>query len=458
MNCIMTSVKKFCFFVFMILFMGCSKDWVDAKPDKALVVPSTIADLQAVIDNDMIMNSGYAALSDIGSDDYYVSFNNWQSDTNAQESNSYIWNAEIFANEPAFDWINLYQRVFYCNVALEGIEKIKPNPNELTSWNNVKGSALFFRAFSFFEIAQLFAPVYNAGTAGTDPGIVLKLSPDVNQPVTRASNKESYERIVQDLILAKSLLPIIPSYKTRPSQPAVSALLSRVYLSMGLYQEALAEANNCLQQYNSLIDYNTLTLTAARPFSLFNSEVIFHSTMAAYSILQLSTRAKVDTILYRSYNDNDLRKRAFFTASAPDNIVFKGNYTGGIGRFGGLSVNEVFLNRAEAYARIGQTQAAMNDLNTLLSKRWRTGFFTNLTASDANQALQIIVRERKKELLFRGLRWNDLRRLNRDNNLSITITRNLNGTTYQLSPNDPKYVYPIPQDEVRLNGLKQNPR
>lgn len=455
---IIVPMKRFCFLPVLLFFFSCSKDWVDAKPDKALVVPTSIVDLQAIVDNDMIMNSGYAAYSDIGSDDYYVSFPNWQSASNAQERNAYIWNAEIFANEPSFDWINLYQRVFYCNVALEGIAKIKPDANELASWNNVKGSALFFRAFTFFEIAQLFAPVYNSATAATDPGIVLKLNPDVNEPVTRASVKNSYDKIVEDLIQAKSLLPVTPTYKTRPSQPAVSALLSRVYLSMGRYQDALIESNNCLQQYNTLIDYNTLTLTAARPFALFNAEVILHTTMAAYSILQLSSRAKVDTLLYRSYDDNDLRKRAFFTVSAPNNIVFKGNYSGGIARFGGISVNEVLLNRAEANARTGQTQAAMNDLNALLSKRWRSGFYTTITASDANDALQIIARERKKELLFRGLRWNDLRRFNRDNNLAVTITRNLNGTIYQLPPNDRKYVYPIPPDEVRLKGLQQNPR
>ena len=30
--------------------------------------------------------------------------------------------------------------------------------------------------------------------------------------------------------------------------------------------------------------------------------------------------------------------------------------------------------------------------------------------------------------------------------------------TYMLTPNDPNYVYPIPQDEINRTGMKQNER
>jgi starch-binding outer membrane protein, SusD/RagB family len=70
----------------------------------------------------------------------------------------------------------------------------------------------------------------------------------------------------------------------------------------------------------------------------------------------------------------------------------------------------------------------------------------------------VILQERRKELPFTAdVRWEDLRRLNKDPNFQKTIVRVLNGTTYTLPPNDPKYVLPIPENEVQLSGLQQNP-
>ena len=67
--------------------------------------------------------------------------------------------------------------------------------------------------------------------------------------------------------------------------------------------------------------------------------------------------------------------------------------------------------------------AAMNDLNTLLQARWAAGSFTALTATDGQDALRQILMERRKELLFRGLRWTDLRRLNKDPGTAVTLYR-----------------------------------
>ena len=100
----------------------------------------------------------------------------------------------------------------------------------------------------------------------------------------------------------------------------------------------------------------------------------------------------------------------------------------------------------------------MNDLNALLKKRYLTGTYIDRTASSANDALVQILTERKKELAFRGLRWMDLRRLNREPQFATTLTRVINGQTYTLQPNSIRYALPIPDDEIALSGLQQNPR
>jgi len=68
------------------------------------------------------------------------------------------------------------------------------------------------------------------------------------------------------------------------------------------------------------------------------------------------------------------------------------------------------------------------------------------------------LKERRKELLFRGLRWTDLRRLNLDPRFAVTLARNVSGQIYSLPPEDPRYAWPIPDDEIQASGIPQNPR
>ncbi|MOA51075.1 SusD family protein [compost metagenome] len=73
-------------------------------------------------------------------------------------------------------------------------------------------------------------------------------------------------------------------------------------------------------------------------------------------------------------------------------------------------------------------------------------------------ALDVVLKERRKELLFRGLRWTDLRRLNLDPTTARTPKRELDGKIYTIEPNSPNYVYPFPDNVIQLAGLIQNER
>lgn len=100
----------------------------------------------------------------------------------------------------------------------------------------------------------------------------------------------------------------------------------------------------------------------------------------------------------------------------------------------------------------------MDVLNSLLTERYKAGSFTPLIASDAANALQMILQERRKELLFRGIRWPDLRRLNLDPSTAKTLYRIIEGKTYELQPNSPNYVFPIEERVIQFSGIEQNPR
>jgi hypothetical protein len=79
-----------------------------------------------------------------------------------------------------------------------------------------------------------------------------------------------------------------------------------------------------------------------------------------------------------------------------------------------------------------------------------------ITVSDPTELLGIILVERRKELLFRGTRLTDLKRLNQDSRFAVTLKRKLNGTLYELSPNDNRYIAQLPKIVTDF-GVKQNP-
>lgn len=169
-------------------------------------------------------------------------------------------------------------------------------------------------------------------------------------------------------------------------------------------------------------------------------------------------QAQVDSNVYKSFNDpNDLRLAIFFYNNGGE-IEFNSQFDYNNALSAPIATNEILLTKAECEARLNNTAGAMKDLNALLVIRWVTGTYSNLSASSADDALRQILRERRKELLFTGLRWSDLRRLNKDSRFATTLYRNINGTIYSLPPNDPRYALPIPDNEINLNPIPQNPR
>jgi tetratricopeptide (TPR) repeat protein len=342
---------------------------------------------------------------------------------------------------------------------LSGLGKVEKTSANEDLYQQVMGSALFWRGYDYFELAKAFIKPYDSVTAVSDPGIPLRLEADITQKVGRGSVKQVYDQILADLLQACRLLPIAQqAYKIRPNRVAAYAVLARIYLAMENYDKALLYADSCLQLNHTLLDYNTVTPSTyfGLPAYNLNPEVIFYS-LTSNNVLNVTT-AKIDSVLYNSYTAHDLRKTVFFRISA--GAVFRGSYDG-TGRnqlFAAPAVDEMYLIRAECYARAGNVAAAMNDLNTLLITRWVTNTFIPFTASDSQDALQQIVTERRKELVMRSVRWTDLRRLNKDSRFATTITRIYNGVTYTLAPGDNKYVWPLPDDEILYSGIEQNPR
>ena len=420
-----------------------------------------------------ILTPGFGHTS---SDDYFVLQNSYDP-RDGYEKNVYRWDPPIIYNYAigSNDWSEGYTAVFNANYCLEMIEKIPVTSQNETAWKNVKGSALFYRAYNFLNLVWQHGKAYDEASSTTDLGIVLRLGSDFNVPSVRSSVKECYDRVISDATEAISYLPDNPIHPYRPSKAAAYGLLARAYLSMRKYDVALNYSTLCLQIRNALIDFKgdpefKPTTSNQNTMVPFNKETIFYSEMNIAPFgTGTASRAKIDTQLFQSYASNDIRKTGFFTSGPPAVITpwgtvvysFRGSYSGSTSFFTGIATDEMYLIRAECYARKGDKTSAMNDVTALLTKRYAAGFVVP-NPPDAAAALNLILIERRKELIFRGLRWIDIKRLNKEG-ANIILERlikpdaNSPITSYKLLPNANYYALPLPTDIINITGVPQNP-
>lgn len=446
----------FVFFYCVIVCCSCGNSFLDERPRKSLVVPQSLDDFQALLDNSRnLMN--VSPFYNIISDGDFLFDDNAIGSQPLQIQNLYKWESQIYDETTIVDdWRRPYSQIFYCNVVLDGLGDIVVDAQNERQYNNIRGSALFYRALALYNLSQNFSPAYVPGRENELLGVPIRLEADVNISSFRGTLEETFNRIIADLQEAEVLLPITMEPITRPSRASVYALLARVYLTMQDYALARESASACLNISAGLLDYNTIDTTANTPFAIpfqqENREIVYYSIIN--NTLINAQYVRVDSALRASYDHDDLRSTLFFNQEGN----YRGSYTGAVHPFGGLTLSEVYLTRAECAARMDDLTAALEDLNTLLSMRYKTGTFVPTVPQNQAEAMQLILLERRKELVGSGTRWNDLRRLNLEETYQTTLERVINGERFTLLPNDPKYTFAIPDDEIAGSNLEQNPR
>lgn len=460
-------ILKICLLTTFCLQISCEK-FVDIKASSAVSLIQTANDCQLLLNDYINMNTEYPSDGEASADDYFLLGTSDYLSTSLTNTDRdlYIWSPTAIQELALPQWQQPYHVVYLSNLIMENIEKLKGTSSQAVL-DDMRGQALFFRAYAFWEVAQLYAKPYSSSTADSDPGIPLRLQSDINGKSVRGTVQQTYNQIINDLQQASEILANSSVVASRPNKVSAYSMLARVYLSMEDYPNALVNSTKALQINSQLIDYNTISTTSSTPFTRFNKEVIFQSlTTAGGSLIPNSASdniAKVDPVLVSSYASNDLRGKIFFKANSGVNINtvrFTGNYepVTSSNLFNGLAVDEIYLTRAECYARSGNITSAMADLNTLLRTRWVTGTYIDLTATTADDALAKVIIERRKELVMRGMRWTDLRRLNKDQRFAKTLSRTILGASYTLPPNDLRYTLLIPREVVTISKIQQNPR
>ncbi len=436
--------------------VGCHK-FLDVKSDKKLVVPQMLNDIQGLLDDATTMNLNTTpSYGESSADDYFLTPASL-APVNVY-SDIYFWKPMTYRFQN--DWSLGYLAIYNANLALDLLKNVDRNTANAAAWDNTKGSALFFRAFYELLLVGQFGLAYDSQSSSIDLGIVLRRSSDFNVPSKRSSVADCYNAILTDLQEALPLLPNHPQHVFRPSKAAAHALLARTHLYMRNYEAGLTSTEAALNLKSTLMDYNNDTdifsLTAAVPFKPFNKEVIFYTQIYGGFGLHTPSRASIVPELYNSYHNDDLRRTIFFLANGTAQR-FKGSYAShNTSLFTGLAVDELYVTQAECLVHLDRLAEGMNVLNHLLKTRWRsTVVYRPLVANDKAEALAKIRTERRKSLLMRGLRWMDIKRWNKEG-ADITLTRTMDGVTYSLLPNSPRYALSLPADVIEQTGMPQN--
>lgn len=431
-------------FYCLFFFSGC-KDYLNFKGNNTYEVPTTLTDLQALMTDNTVLNTNTTpSLGDYWSDDYYLPLERYEVLMDVFQG-TYIWELKDFVHPN--DWSTAYKPIYPANYCLEQLERIGRNEENAKQYDRIRGQALFYRAYYFQQLLWTFSPAYDATTATTDVGIVLKADTDFNTPSFRSSVQECYDKVIQEAKLALELLPDLPEIPTLPSKAAAHAVLARAYLSMRMYPEALEQVEEALKLKSDLYDFNKPTATADPnqlfTFQRYNQEILFYSDMNSYRG-NLTSGAPVDTLLLETYVEGDLRVLYFYIDNG-GYPSYRGSYANNF-MFSGIATDELYMMRAECLARVGKIQEAMDVLNYFMQFRFdESTTYVPLTATTKEEALDIALLERRKTLIFRGMRLMDIKRLNKEGR-NIAIVRNIGDKQYRLEPNDPRMVVPLPED------------
>jgi hypothetical protein len=360
------------------------------------------------------------------------------------------------------------------------------------------GECYFLRAFAHFSLAKFFARPYTQTPDGD--GIILRTSMDDPAQKARATIKEVYQSVVADAVKGASLMNASRGvmYGTKE---AAWALLSRVYLYEGNNDSTIYYANK-------VINSGKFALTTAQTFpTMFANAATASETIFCIAFTTLDDYGKAGSIASMLYSDGNsgwgeeyASQSLRDTMSAhpedvrwsyivPDTINGQLQYKNGIPMYyitkfsfqGGsptlsspilFRLAEMYLNRAEAEAKAGQTQAALDDVDMIRKNRGLQNSLYNGKVPAGKTALSVVLKERRIELAFEGQRTFDVYRNNLPMNRTywgyhlpglqesdINLSKQPTGYANMIiQPNDPRIIYYIPIDEIQTNPLcTQNP-
>lgn len=383
---------------------------------------------------------------------------------------------------------------WYCgykviNGANQIIESVTAGQSE--DLDQVLGENYFLRGMVHFDLVRLFAKPYVQGR--DNPGIIIRTS-SAGQGGPRNTVGDVYDQIVKDLIQGAELMNK-PRGKGFASKEAALALLSRVYLYMEDNEKVVEYANQVIQSGRLSLestagypDYFKNALTSDETILCVEHTLQDDKVSGSIGSMYLSDKGLGWGEIYASlplrnllnkypedvrhsfikpeYKTNadgsialDAQGKPIVAERAgyPKYYLTKFSYQNDVVTLSSpvvLRLAEVYLNRAEALAKLGRDGEALDDVNVIRSRAGLSGeaLFSAGNMPGYTSVLDVVLDERRIELYTEGHRAFDVYRNNRTMNRSYPGVHLTEGETTQLiEPTDPRIIYFIPQDEMLSN-------
>ncbi|MBC7873374.1 MAG: RagB/SusD family nutrient uptake outer membrane protein, partial [Ferruginibacter sp.] len=380
----------------------------------------------------------FAGLPDMMSDNLFES-----SESLANYQSFSRWNYvadDVFVQDI---WEDGYRVIQQANITLRGLDKFAgSDPGAV---NRIKAQALALRAMAHFDLLRFFGEQFDRNS--TAKGIAYVDHFDIEQKPSRLTVKETYDKIEADFKMAKTLMLSMDqsiqgtgaggTERSYIDDLVVNGFLARMYLYANSLDSAVKYSTLCINARplasranfpNIWLDATTSEVMWSVKFESLNAgvgDLMFYAVgnRASYrpTANLLNLYDPVNDVRYPSYYRSLLRGAARNTT--PARIVLikydakQPNLSkpDGIVNFKALRTGEMYLVRAEAYARMGGAGIAsgLADLNTLRAARI-AGYVSEVLPAAA--LLQAIADERRKELAGEGHRFFDLKRTTRNIN------------------------------------------
>jgi len=386
-------------------------------------------------------------------------------------------------------WKSCYEGINRANYLEENKAKL-----DFTGKTALYGEVYFLRAYYYFELVKMFG--------GVPLFTTKRLSVGDSNKFQRATKAQVYTQIEIDLTAAIAALPVSNSQQGRATKYAAQALLGKVYLYQDKFTEAAAMLENVVTgPFSLLTNYGNIFLQAGENGSESVFEVQYSNGSPFYdwsnpgrgqgnlAVQICGIRNLTGTSSYASgwstnlptanlaaaFAAGDTRKavtvldiEAYKTANAGMNItytvapykntgLYNQKYLPRVGQTSGqVELNYLNNYRAIRYADVllmaaeaNNRMASPNDVKALLYlNRIRDRAFGDILhrSTATGTALKTVIwDERRLELGMEGQRFFDLVRTGQ---AASKITGWL--------PNKNE-LFPIPQAEVDISGLTQNP-
>lgn len=343
------------------------------------------------------------------------------------------------------------------------------------------------RALAHFDLVRIYGKPYTEDQ-GASLGVPLVTGVlESNAKPARSTVAEVYTQVVKDLTEAISSNAL--ATETKPGYVSVwgaKAILSRVYLNMGDYANALSVAEDIIKNSGAALWTRDQYLKAWDASTPNESEFLFRLNVAGSTDsndlngignLQqrdgykemVATKKFVDML---TSDPKDVRNDMFLPATAPKEVATYGTNKVFLNKLRGqggdlrkvtivpiIRLSEVYLTAAECAFRNDDKTKAVEYLNDLVKNRTTTE--ASLATVD-NITLDRILIERRKELIGEGQRYFDALRNNE------TITRytseadkgwhmTLSKEAQSFNRDYFKAIAAIPQAEINANpNIKQN--